>query len=392
VFWSITLLDILPAVSYDLQIYSVRAFDAAIFDGVKGFNPQHCSFQTANWQIVVNPSDKILPEDIEDEVASLLPGIGFLTELNLEGRQTDEAKRRLRSAANAIAKATHGVVVDPQEDTIQTPAGVSRFSPPPKQESFSVIRLSWWFLNDAVLDRDKRESFISLLERQLPEAMPKRYGLYEPPQFQYAETGRKHFQQFLGEHLHDPIIWYPHRPVTGVWLHYPKPLGASRQGFRSNLLQIDVESAALNQPGWPENLRRLWRQMSALLRPIYGDVRKVGGYVRHGGSVWVDPNWKESFDQTTRSWFFRGIPLKLGQAVVLGDDYQKLWPDFVAKSQIEGALAFASTPDWSSEEDLSRHVGRTPKSLALRPGEGAGPSQQYPEIWPFGPVFDPPNT
>ncbi|MGA2443330.1 MAG: hypothetical protein ABSH08_20450, partial [Tepidisphaeraceae bacterium] len=75
-------------VSYDVQIYSVRAFDAAIFDGVKGWNPKECSFQTANWQIVVNPSDKILPEDIEDEIASLLPGIGFLTELNLEGGKT----------------------------------------------------------------------------------------------------------------------------------------------------------------------------------------------------------------------------------------------------------------------------------------------------------------
>jgi len=382
----------MAAVSYDLQIYSVRPFDAAIFDGVKDWNPEQCSFQTAGWQIVVNSSDKILPEDIEDEIASLLPGIGFLTELNLEGRQTDQARRRLRSAAKTIAKATHGVVVDPQEDTIQTPAGVSRFSPPPKQESFSVIQLSWWFLNNALPDRDKRESFFGLLERQLPEAMPKRYGLYEPPQHLYAETGKEHLHQFLDKNLHDNIVWYPHRPVTSVHLAFPKPIGPSRQGFRSNFLEIEIESAALNQPGWSENLRRFWIQMSALLQPIYGDVRKAAGYVRHGRSVWIDPNWNETFDQTTRSWFWRGIPLKLGQAVVLGDVYQKLWPDFVAKSQIEGALAFASTSDWCSDEDLSHRVGRTPKALALRPGEGAGPSQQYPEIWPFGPVFDPPNT
>jgi hypothetical protein len=384
--------DILATVSYDLQIYSARAFDPAIFDGANGWNPNQRSFQTANWQIVVNPSDKIFPEDIEDEIASLLPGIGFLTELNLEGRQTDEAKRRLRSAAKTIAKATHGVVVNSQEDTVETPAGVSRFSPPPKQEGFSVIRLSWWFLNNALLDRAKRESFFALLERQLPEAMPKRYGLYEPPQYLYAQTGKEHLNQFLAENLHDTIVWYAHRPVTSVHLAFPKPIGASRQGFRSNLVEIDVESAALDQPGWPENLRRFWRQMSALLQPIYGEVRKAGGYIRHGGRVWVDPHWKETFDQTTRSWFWRGIPPNLGQAVVLGHQYQKLWPDFVAKSQIEDALAFASTADWSSDEDLSRRVGRTPKALALRPGEGAGPSQKYPEIWPFGPVFDPPNT
>jgi hypothetical protein len=379
-------------VSYDVQIYSVRAFDAAIFEGVKGWNPKQCSFQTASWQIVVNPSDKILPEDIEDEIASLLPGISFLTELNLEGRSTDVAKRRLRSAAKAIAKATHGVVVNPQEDTIETPAGVSRFSPSPKEERFSVIQLSWWFLNDALLGRAKRESFFGLLERQLPEAMPKRYGLYEPPQHVYAQTGKEHLHQFLDENLHDPIVWYAHRPVASVHLAFPKPLGASRQGFRSNLVEIEIESAALNQPGWAENLPRFWRQTSGLLRPIYGDVRKIGGYVRHGAAVYVTADSLEQSDETTRSWFWRGIPLNLGQAVVLGDDYQKLWPDFVAKSQIEDGLAFASTADWSSEEDLSQRVGRVPKALALRPLAGMGRSQQYPEVWPFGPVFDPPNA
>ncbi len=363
-----------------------------IFDGVKGWNEKQCSFQTANWQIVVNPSDKILPEDIEDEIASLLPSIGFLTELNLEGKGTDEARRRLRSTAKEIAKSAHGVVVNPQDDTIETPAGVSRFSPPPKQKSFSIIRFSWWFLGDALLDRAKRELFLGMLERQLPEAMPKRYGLYEPPQHVYAETGKEHFKKFLDENLDDLIVWYPRRPVISVYPKCPKPLGASRQGFRSNSLEIEIESTALNQPGWSENLRRFWQQMSWLLRPIYGDVRKIGGYVRHGAAVYVVAGSLERFDQTTRSWFWRGIPYRLGQAVVLGEDYQRFWPDFVAKAEIENGLAFASTADWSSEEDLSERVGSPPPTLTLCPGEGMGRSQEYPVVWPFGPVFDPPNA
>lgn len=377
--------------SYDLKIYSVRAFDPAIFEGVKGWDAQEGNFKTANWQIVVNSSDKILPEDIEDEIAPLLPGIGFLTELNLEGKRTEEAIRRLKSAARKIAKASHGVIINPQDDTIESPAGVSRFSKPPKQETFSVIQLSWWFLNDALSDYAKRESFLGLLERQLPEAMPKRYGLYEPPQYVYAQTGKEHFEKFLEENLGDLIVWYPHRPVTSVSPRCPKPIGPSWKGFRSNSLEIEIESAVLSQPGWSEHLRSFWRQMSLLLQPIYGDVRTIGGYERHGGTVYVSSGVQQSFDQVTRSWFWRGIPTCLGQAVVLGKEYQQLWPDFVAKSEILDGLAFASTTDWNSEEDLSQQLGPAPLAIQMRPGEGFGRSQEYPEVWPFGPIFDSPN-
>lgn len=72
---------------------------------------------------------------------------------------------------------------------------------------------------------------------------------------------------------------------------------------------------------------------------------------------------------------------------MLGDAYQRLWPDFVAKSGLEEDLAFASVADRSSLEDLSVLVGPTPKAVALRPGEGMGRSQEYPQPWPFGPVF-----
>jgi hypothetical protein len=386
--------------SYDVQVWSVRAFEPQFLrqpDRWQDTSGQgHWNLVTTNWQIVINRSAKVLPEDVEDEISGLLPGIAWRTEINLEGKATAEAARLLRQTAKEIAKGAHGVIVDPQTDKISTPAGVARFIPPKKQESFSVLRLSWWFLGDVLLSRAGRESFLSLLERWLPEAMPKRYGDYEPPQFVYSETGKGHLLAMKEKNLHLTMVWYPHRPVIGVDADCPKPLGASVQGFRTHLVDIEIETAALSQPGWPDNLRLFWRQMAKLLRPIYADVRTYGGRVRHGAAVYLLPDALNQDDEITRGWFWRGIPLRLGHAVVLGEEYQRLWPEFVAKASLEDGLAFASTPDWSTAEDLTEYVDRVPKQLALQPlaPQVIGfrplsnpPRQKYPEVWPFGPPF-----
>ena len=74
-----------------------------------------------------------------------------MTELNLEGKATSQAVKLLRSTAKEIAKRAHGVIVDPQVDSVSTPSGVTRFVPPKKEKTFSVLTLSWWFLTDVML-------------------------------------------------------------------------------------------------------------------------------------------------------------------------------------------------------------------------------------------------
>jgi len=373
--------------SYDLQIWSVRPFERAFIDQGKRSNGsagKDCTIGGTGWQIVINASDKVLPEDLDAEVSALVPGIGYLTELNLEGKATSEAAKLLQSTAKAIAKRTHGVVVDPQSDSVLTPAGVTRFIVPKKEKTFSVLNMSWWFLNDVMFKTEARQAFLSLLGKLLPEALPKRYGEYEPPQHVFANTGVEHLEQFMKRHLDDVMVWYPNRPVTGVHVSCPKLLGGSERGFRTNYLEIQIESAVLAQPGWPENLRLVSRQMTFLLRPVYGEVRTEGGYMRSGGSVWVGPeSIQQTYPFTTRSWFWRGIPRKLGHAVVLGKEYQRLWPGFVEKATTEKGFAFASTPDWSKNVDLSKIVGSAPKEVTLLPGEGMGRGQKYPRLWPF---------
>jgi len=95
----------------------------------------------------------------------------------------------------------------------------------------------------------------------------------------------------------------------------------------------------------------------------------------------------DNYDQVTRSWFWRGVPRNLGHAVVLGREYQKLWPDFLKHAAMDQDFAFATTARWAGDEDLGSVVGAAPNQIALLPGEGMGKDQEYPKVWPFGPPF-----
>jgi len=287
--------------------------------------------------------------------------------------------------------------MDPQQGTQWTPSGVKRISPVERKERFSTLTFTWWFMDGPLLVRSGRERLLRILSRDLPEALPTRYGDHEPPQSSYSKSAEAQLLNFLDEHLLTGlriVVWYPHWPVVGFHLSLPESAGGSPKGFRSNYLQIDIDRGVVSQAGWENQLRRFWLEMSQLVRPFYGDVRTLNGCVRRRGGYGSD---RQTEQHPVRSWWWRGIPLALGHAVVLGTEYQRLWPAFVGAAKIQDGLAFASTEDWTKSEELAPSCGKTPKSLTAKPlvwPNGLDPSNapvntpdSYPEQWPFEAPF-----
>jgi hypothetical protein len=147
----------------------------------------------------------------------------------------------------------------------------------------------------------------------------------------------------------------------------------------------------LSQPGWETSLRRLWRSLSLELRPFYGDVRSLGGYIRRSGRIWSD---SETEPHPVCSWWWKGIPPRLGHAAVLGEPYLALWPALSAAAETAGGLAFVTTPSWRSTADATEVAGPVPDDLALPfmahwvGTELGGRSVRWPErcsnVFPFG--------
>ena len=52
----------------------------------------------------------------------------------------------LISSARAIAERLAGIVEDPQEDSLSLPREAKRYEKPKREERFTVLDLSWWYM------------------------------------------------------------------------------------------------------------------------------------------------------------------------------------------------------------------------------------------------------
>jgi hypothetical protein len=376
--------------SYDIQIWSVRRVDIeAVLGDLTSWKADGdlWVFDRRGWQITVGTPDEVLAEDIPEDVSATLPGIRYLTELHLSPiTASTSARKMLESVAKSIAKISHGVYHDCQTDELVTPKGVKRFIPVARNERFSLLELNWWFLNDDVLSRDGLSGLLDIFESLLPEALPRRYGLYEPPQHQLAALGRDHLLDFLVDNHDDSPVLYPTRPIMGLYVSFTRWHLDSRLGFRANRLSVECESTALDQPGWEEGLRRFWIEVSLYLKPFFSDVRTLNGYLRMGPTYGSD---LETEVHPVRSWFWRGIPKELGHAAALGSPYIELWPEAAGFGRRHHELIILDSGSWTDGNKLEIKAPRgisqawTPGYKNERGGWSVNWVEDYPEIWPF---------
>jgi hypothetical protein len=377
--------------SYDVQIWTVRKIELeTVLPERENWHGKGKSwvYSGRNWQLVLSGFDRVLFEDVPTEVSRLLPGIAFLVTANLEGDfSVAAAQKLLRRASAMIAKSAHGVILDPQADSTETPSGIKRFIPAPRENRFSILEMSWWFTKGPLLSTEGKDLMLSCLEKHLPEALPKRYGGYEPPQYHYAAAGRQHFLEFLSSSS-GVVVWYPAKPVVDVTFSIAKSSGPTRLGFRCHRLIIAIDVAVLGQPGWQLGLKNFWMSMSKVINPFFGDVRTLRDMVRSGGTFAVA---RDSEQHPVVSWWWKGIPKTCGHAAVLGEPYLTLWPEFNKHAHHNDNLAFLSNDSWIEPDEVSSRIGGVPDALVqqLQPVESAlptapRPKKIYPQIWPFG--------
>jgi hypothetical protein len=357
--------------SYDINIWSIKPIkfpDSLPSKDKWSIQKDHACFSKGEWQIVVNASMEVENEDIPDGILPYLPGIEYLTEVSLEPIFSPPvAHTTLIRVINHIAKDIIGVIENVQEDTIKLTTGVKRVAPERRSSGnrFSLIKMSWWFNESPV---EKEQGFIDLynyLKTNFPEALPRRYGIYEPPQYKLEKDGEQHFLEFFFKNKYDSIVWYPHKPVVGIGFTFEKNWGFKKicdeQRFITNRISIEIDSCVFEQHGWKRQLINVWKGLTEIIKPFYGDVRILHDFISGRSTYWIGGRTE---DHPVKSGWWLGIPKKLGQAVVLGDPYLSLWDGVRTKGEEKGGLLFISTDDWAKEEDVTSIVGPVPKDIA----------------------------
>ncbi|HXC99464.1 MAG TPA: hypothetical protein VN048_08995 [Verrucomicrobiae bacterium] len=368
--------------SYDLQIYSCSepCSEFARIANEEGFEHGEASFslQSKNWQLVFHYAGKIEPEDIPAAVFQELPGIAYLTEAHIEGAASATDRARAIRIAKKLARATRGVLVNPQEETTETARGIKRVDLANLPKGEDVFQLSWWFEDAASFENGGHVRFVEALETYAPEVLPRRYGLWEPPPFKLAEQGREHFLTFLHENMRKGLVWYANRPFQFVFVSIPPKVGGSRRGYRCCRLNVRVQAQILEAPGWPLALKRLWLAVAQAVSPFFAEIRKGGSPVS--------------------SWWWNGIPSTLGLGAMIGTPYDKLWPDFVAMGKsalpnlffietIEDGKPLSITPPAEITQPKMPDLPQTITAAEL-PAYEKLTAMRYPAIWPFAKPFE----
>lgn len=370
--------------SYDLEIWSAEACqlpEGISFGGKWLTTDASATHAARDWQIIVTRSIDIEEDQIPDEISSALPGLSYLTELSLEPTDAPESAQKLFArVAKGLAATSHGLVFDRQGDSLHFPRGTKKLLPAREDEAASTLMLSWWLGPKVLQSTSDFIGMLEILHRYVPEALPRRYGTYEPPEHKFdGDIGV--LAEFLSATARKSmVVWYPSKPVSHVSLSLPAAWGdPDRLGFKSDRLTIEFDAYVLSQPGRQLQIQRFWRKMSSFLTPFYGDVRHINGYRRHAGRLWGATDTKR---HPVRSWFWRGIPATSGVAAVIGTPYREVWKEFYAVAENSNNLSYLSNDDWAVPSDVLERIPQ--RRSDLNDPNPYFEINDYPEYWPFG--------
>lgn len=347
-----------------------------------------------SWQILVGPLDRIEAEDVPREIETVIPGVAWLVGVTLEGSRS-AALETLPAVLRQLAVAGDGAVED-RGLLITADGSIHRRRPARPPRVIDLLKLSWFWSDGAPAQGfDGLTAVVRRIDESLPEALPRRFGLTEPPQLRWEDEGLDGFVRFLDENRDDVIIWYPRAPVRDVDLHERRRWRFD-PGFAVNRLTIDVDAAALKKRGWGQKLASAFTGIAEVVQPFYAEVRLLRGFHGSGRHLSSEPGETDVDPINGNLW--RGLPNQPALAVALGTPYVGRWPALEAIAEKRGNLLLACPKDLSTSAiEIPEPPGRLVQRFDGRwewfrhptPGGASVPAvtTRYPDKlskdWPF---------
>jgi len=243
--------------------------------------------------------------EIPADIMLSVTGITSLVHFRLSEYEGENARFYARKFAKKAAESLDGVLEETDTDTVYC---AEKLIPPALNEYTEILTLSVWFSAEKRFT-DLYEDIIALFEKEMPFALPARYGAKMPPDCEY--TDKNAFVEFL-KNTPAPV-WYAKNPVTHVHINDANRAEAKREGMRVNRISIRMPDELYEIPEWKFALRRLLKSLTLLTGAFFGQVCRG--------------------DSGVVSWWWQGIPLELGVACTFGEPYYSLIPDATDKGE-----------------------------------------------------------
>lgn len=335
--------------SRDVSVWLTRPVDldeiVADLDGWSCDEFGNWSVEGSGWQVLLGPVDWVEREDVPEAVLALAPSISHLVGLTLEGSGRGAGGRLLRDIERRLALAGAGIIDDSNDRELIDARGarhaVRRTGPP---RHIDVIRGSWYWTDESPAEsREGLERMLARLEELMPQALPKRYGEWEPPQIRFDDGGVVALATYLDQRRDDLTVMYPELPVRAIDLDHPAQTKVDA-GFLANRLTIDVDAVALRRPGWGPALARVFVQLAELAETFYAEVRLLRGFELFDRREAQEAPVTSDLDPVYRNQW-RGVPNRPALAAVIGPPYTGRWPEFEHQARDLGPLRVICSPD-----------------------------------------------
>lgn len=356
-------------VSYDLYVYAPDAAEGVrlrqLVSGVSSLDVGELD-ESRGWCTVVRGTRRnhcftidgpirLEPADVPDEVMAVLLGATDVFHVSVEGSAAPDIPHAVRFARR-LAQSLGGVVVDQQLDEVWAKGATRQAAKPARGERVRVIDLSWYVQSERVGD-DFSARYLALCRRLLPEALPRRYGEYEPLQGKLADGGDDAFRRAWRE-VTSTFFFMASPPCiagsmgAGPAEQHPRP-------FWHMSLEVHCKPFAADMR-WRDALRRLFVAIANESGAFYASAEVTRGHIWNGRSAWSDGSTEWAImPARTDGWM--GLPPYPTWWAWYGSLYRPLVHDripFGAVTEHGSGVLHELAEEPADRDDLTRAVTR----------------------------------
>ena len=304
--------------------------------------------------------DRLELEDVPEEVTALLLEPRYLYEVMIEGSSPSEVAHAVRFARK-LAQAAKGVVVDQQEGTIWS-RGKMRVPPKVERGRIDVVEMRWWVTDQTAPDAGAA-AWLEVARRHLPEALPRRWGVYEP------------LSENADPDQPDAFAYYVAHADGSVYLKASAPAieghaAAFEYGRSLDSYSLTLHRSALDEEGWRDSARRLFTDFAARAGAVLATAEVLRDMDWSGRSLGYEADTEHAPYLTTAGGW-AGLPPYPVWWTWFGPDYIPLVRDHLAAEQV--ATTGSGLFHWRSDMPADRD------QLAGRP-RGVGTHSRLREL------------
>jgi hypothetical protein len=248
----------------------------------KSFAFQQTGRGDAGYAFEVWGPDPAEPEDFVEELAEACLAPRWMLQVSVPYSVPKVNFARARSLARHIAASTNGAAFDGQEDRLLWPRGKQKRTPSRAgEQKTSMLEIDWFVAPSRW--RAAVEALIPLITRRCSEALPTRYGNYEPPPHRFDRAEPEPFVRYIAESEDGDGFWYASRPSFGgsfLAPHADKYASGEDDQYRVGRLELsfDANLIAADQR-WREALVELFVRGAEVFGAFFAAAQVEPGWI-----------------------------------------------------------------------------------------------------------------